>query len=279
MKKSPAGGPGTKKEGKNMKKAILGICAVTLALSLAACGGAPASGSAPASQPASASQPSSEPASQPASEPASEPAEADYTAYTLQFDVPEGFAQAEENPEGVSATFQAEDGSVIQMIIYENDGSLASDVTQEAMVPLLEETYSQQMGTDVTLQNVAFETGKLAEICPYYRLSFTIELNGVTMNQTAMGINADRAYTLSYTDVTGGDWTEAFEDAIASITPVADSSTTAVQGTVESEGMVWISESGEKYHSTSECSNMKNPWQVSESEALAQGRTPCEKCW
>ena len=202
-----------------MKKAILGICAAALAFSLAACGGAPACGSAPASQPASVSQPASEPASQPASEPASEAAE-DYTAYTLQFDVPPDFVQMEEPPEGVSAMFQAEDGSSINLVIYDNDGSLASDVTEEAMVPLLEEGYSQQLGMDITLENVSFETGKLGDVCPYYRLDYTVTLGDVLMDQTVMGINADRAYTFTYTDMTGG-WAEAFEDSIASITPVA----------------------------------------------------------
>lgn len=79
MKKARLTGRAQKEEGNIMKKAILGVCAVTLALALAACGSAPAS----------------------------EPAEADYTAYTLQFDVPEEFAQLEEPPEGVSAMFQA----------------------------------------------------------------------------------------------------------------------------------------------------------------------------
>lgn len=196
-----------------MKKAILGICAVTLALALAACGSTPASASTPASQSVPASQPASEPASQPASD------TADYTAYTLQFDVPEGLAEVAELPEGVSAMFQAEDGSSLNLVIYENDGSLASDVTEDAMVPLLEEGYSQQLGMDVTLENVAFETGKLGDICPYYRLDYTVALGDVLMSQTVMGINADRAYTFTYTDMTG-DWSQAFATAIASITPV-----------------------------------------------------------
>lgn len=42
---------------------------------------------------------------------------------------------------------------------------------------------------------------------------------------------------------------------------------------------VWISGSGKKYHSHSSCSNMKNPRQVSLSEAIAMGRTACSKCY
>lgn len=46
-----------------------------------------------------------------------------------------------------------------------------------------------------------------------------------------------------------------------------------------SEPMVWIPKSGSKYHSKSSCSNMKNPTQVTESEAQAEGYTRCKKCW
>lgn len=44
------------------------------------------------------------------------------------------------------------------------------------------------------------------------------------------------------------------------------------------ETMVWIPQSGSKYHSTSSCSNMKNPSQVSEKEAIDMGYEPCKRC-
>ncbi|WP_154666446.1 hypothetical protein [Anaeromassilibacillus senegalensis] len=43
--------------------------------------------------------------------------------------------------------------------------------------------------------------------------------------------------------------------------------------------MVWITAKGKKYHSSPSCSNMKNPREVSVSEAEASGRTPCSKCY
>lgn len=46
-------------------------------------------------------------------------------------------------------------------------------------------------------------------------------------------------------------------------------------------GMVWLSETGSKYHSIPDCGNM-NPnkaYQVSRSEAEAQGYEACKKCW
>ncbi len=43
--------------------------------------------------------------------------------------------------------------------------------------------------------------------------------------------------------------------------------------------MVWIPQSGSKYHSHSSCSNMKNPLQVSKSDAESMGYEPCKKCY
>ena len=47
----------------------------------------------------------------------------------------------------------------------------------------------------------------------------------------------------------------------------------------EGYGEVWIPKSGKKYHSKSNCSNMKNPSKVSEEEAINRGYTKCSKCW
>lgn len=43
--------------------------------------------------------------------------------------------------------------------------------------------------------------------------------------------------------------------------------------------MVWISGSGKKYHSSSECSNMKSPRQISIEQAKNKGLGPCSKCY
>lgn len=49
--------------------------------------------------------------------------------------------------------------------------------------------------------------------------------------------------------------------------------------TTPQETMVWISETGRKYHRNSGCSNMKSPTQVTKSEAEARGLIPCKKCY
>lgn len=53
----------------------------------------------------------------------------------------------------------------------------------------------------------------------------------------------------------------------------------AAQTQQPQEQMVWVSQSGSKYHSNSSCSNMKNPTQITISEAKNQGLEPCKKCY
>lgn len=43
--------------------------------------------------------------------------------------------------------------------------------------------------------------------------------------------------------------------------------------------MVWISKTGSKYHSNPNCSNMKNPSQITKEEAEARNLKPCSKCY
>ena len=45
------------------------------------------------------------------------------------------------------------------------------------------------------------------------------------------------------------------------------------------EQMVWIPQSGSKYHSNSSCSGMNNPTQITISEAQSMGYEPCKKCY
>ena len=49
--------------------------------------------------------------------------------------------------------------------------------------------------------------------------------------------------------------------------------------TTASGTMVWITAKGKRYHRSSSCSNMKNPYTVTLEQAQASGRTPCRKCW
>lgn len=65
------------------------------------------------------------------------------------------------------------------------------------------------------------------------------------------------------------------EEAVATEVTESESTTTEAQ-----EEYVWIPQSGKgKYHSRSSCSNMKNPQQVTLSEAESRGLDPCKRCY
>ena len=56
-------------------------------------------------------------------------------------------------------------------------------------------------------------------------------------------------------------------------------STTTTLETTRQEHMVWIPQSGKKYHLSSKCSGMKNPSRVTISTARRNGYGPCSKCY
>lgn len=203
-----------------MKKVLACVCTLALALALTACQDKAAVSSGEESVPASSavSSPASLAVSQPEST-APDSAAVDYTQYTFRFDVPEGFTEQDGSEQGVDLLYVSGDGSSINVVALENDGSLANELTEEAIVSVLENTYTQQLGFDATLENVQFSTGTIGG-CPCYEVSFSVNLDGVGLDQTLIGVNGDMAYTFTFTDTTGGDWAEAFRQSILSIEAV-----------------------------------------------------------
>ena len=53
----------------------------------------------------------------------------------------------------------------------------------------------------------------------------------------------------------------------------------AAAATESQEEMVWVPNTGSKYHSNPNCSNMDNPREEPISEAKSEGFTPCKKCY
>ena len=62
-------------------------------------------------------------------------------------------------------------------------------------------------------------------------------------------------------------------------TPESTPLPTEIVETEPPEQMVWISNSGSRYHRRSTCSGMEDPWQVTISEAQSMGLTACGRCW
>ena len=70
------------------------------------------------------------------------------------------------------------------------------------------------------------------------------------------------------------------QQASKTTTTAPSSTASSSSGSSTSQSaMVWVSKTGSKYHSSSSCSNMKNPSQISLEDAQARGLTPCKKCY
>lgn len=109
----------------------------------------------------------------------------------------------------------------------------------------------------------------------------TIESDGDSLVVTPTR-NADADTNPTQTDGSGQKATSQQQESTVHPTPVPAQPTPTPEPAPQqpSQGnMVWISGSGKKYHSNPNCSGMKNPWQVSLSEAQAMGREPCKKCY
>lgn len=62
-------------------------------------------------------------------------------------------------------------------------------------------------------------------------------------------------------------------------TPVPTPPTEDTPSQEPTQRMVWVGETGTKYHSRANCSNMKNARQITIDDAEAQGYSPCKKCY
>lgn len=200
------------------KKVLAALLAVCMALALVACGGTEAPGSAAASGSTATSESSGPASTASQSEPAS--SQADPSAYTVTFEVPEGFEAADASQTGAAELYVADDGSNVNVVILDNPGGgIEGVVTQEMMTASIEQGLEAQTGTDVTLNDVEFSTYHVGP-CEAYRISYTVELNGLNIMQICVGVSADKAYTISYTDMTGGSCADVFEQSVASIAAV-----------------------------------------------------------
>ncbi len=82
-------------------------------------------------------------------------------------------------------------------------------------------------------------------------------------------------------DVFGGIGQNSTQPEIPETTPkeTQPAETAPPAPVTPQEEMVWIPKSGKKYHDNANCSNMKNPAEVTKSEAISRGFTPCSKCY
>lgn len=104
--------------------------------------------------------------------------------------------------------------------------------------------------------------------------AYSIEDNGDSICFNVYCYNVQPDITINYAT---GDSSGPSSSTTTS-TPTTEQDNTN-DNQAASGDMVWIPNSGSKYHSRSGCSNMKNPRQVTKQEAENEGYEPCKKCW
>lgn len=95
----------------------------------------------------------------------------------------------------------------------------------------------------------------------------TTETTVITTNKTTIATTVAKTTSVAVTTT---------KKSTVKVTTTTSKKETPVMNQGE---MVWIPASGTKYHSHSGCSNMKNPTQVSLSDAKQNGYTACKKCY
>ena len=61
--------------------------------------------------------------------------------------------------------------------------------------------------------------------------------------------------------------------------PLTEAPAPETEAQTEYVEKVWINDTGEKYHRRSDCSGMKNSYQVTKDEAISMGKEACKKCY
>ena len=130
--------------------------------------------------------------------------------YTV--DVPTGFEEVE--MEGTDACWMHSDSSSVNLIITNKDKSF-SKVTADALREGIEENFEAVYGVGVTITDRFFTNDEVSGM-PAYQYSYELDLAGVKLTQLIVGVDADKTYTITYTDATG-NWISDFENSAKNI--------------------------------------------------------------
>ncbi len=99
--------------------------------------------------------------------------------------------------------------------------------------------------------------------------AYSIEDNGEGVQFNVFVYNVQPDISINY----------ATGDSSSDISPETEPPAADPPDTEGRNELVWITKSGEKYHSKATCSSIKDPTQVTKEEAISMGREPCKKCY
>lgn len=145
----------------------------------------------------------------------------------------------------------------------------------EGMLPFenMVADYIKETGNHVAYRITPIFEGKNLVCSGVQMEAYSVEDGGDGICFNVYCYNVQPGITINYAS---GESSGPSNDTTESSKPTENHDDTA-QGS--SGIMVWIPQSGSKYHSKSSCSNMKNPTQVTKEEAEQRGYEPCKKCY
>lgn len=126
-------------------------------------------------------------------------------------DLPESFQETE--TEGVTKSWVAADGSNINVNITDKISDFKK-IDADMLRDALKEVFAAG-GAQPTITDKYFTSDEVCGL-PAYQYCYDIVLEGLSMTQLVVCVDADKTYTVTYTDVTG-DWMEDFEDSAKNI--------------------------------------------------------------
>ena len=141
---------------------------------------------------------------------------ADNHVEDYKVDVPPDFEETE--MEGVKDCWYAQDGSSINVTVAaKQSGADAAFklITADLARENLKEMFQNTFGAEPAVTNRFFTQDDVCGL-PAYQYCYDLELNGVSMTQLVVTVNADKLYAFTYTDMTGG-WLDAFQESAANI--------------------------------------------------------------
>jgi len=118
------------------------------------------------------------------------------------------------------------------------------------------------------------ETSAIPETAPKTETAAARETTSAAVTETAT-LTAAETKAQTITETAAAKETTA---AAKKETAAADPAVTQAPAAQSGKEMVWVSATGKKYHTNSSCSGMKSPYQLTLSEAAAEGYTACKRC-
>lgn len=195
-----------------MKKNLAFLFAM-LMLVLAGCGGDDAGTPASSTPEGTDSVSTTEPTTEPTEEPAAGGHVVDY-----KFDVPEGFEETDPSEIGVTACWYRADGSNINLNVTDKDATTDlgfKAITGDMLRTTLADQLKQAYGMEPTIEDRYFTKDDVCGLTAY-QYCYDLTVDGTSMSQIIICINADQIYTFTFT-ASDEETLTLFEDTVKTI--------------------------------------------------------------